>query len=111
MTTQHVPHTPLHTPLRGQVLSLPQTSLGWFAVALTTVSVWVLIGVGVGVFELIPTPLVDLVLFGLAGAVVGLFAVLRSHERSWLVWGAMVLGLGTAIPASPFAIQYLLHVL
>lgn len=115
MTAQHAPHTPPmwapHTqPLWRRVVSLPKTSLGWFSVAPTAVSVWVLICVGLGVFELTPIPLLDLVLFGLAGGVVGLIAVLRSHERSWLVWVAMVLGLGPAIIFLPFAIQYLLYV-
>lgn len=116
MTTGHAPHTtPLwapHTPpLWRRVVSPPKTSLGWFSVAPTAVSVWILICVGLGVFELTPIPLLDLVLFGLAGAVLGLIAVLRSHERSWLVWLALVLGLGTAIIFLPFAIQYLLYVL
>jgi hypothetical protein len=116
MSTPHAPHTPplwapRTSPLWRRVVSLPQTSLGWFAVAPTAVSVWVLVCVGLGVFELTPIPLLDLVFFGLAGAVLGLIAVLRSHERSWLVWLALVLGLGPAIIFLPYAIQYLLYVL
>ena len=115
MGAQHAPHTPPlwapHTPpMWRRVASLPQTSLGWFAVGLTAVSVWVVVCVRLGVFELTPIPLLDLVLFGLAGAVAGLIAALRGHERSWLVWLAMVLGLGPGILYLPFAIQYLLYV-
>ena len=115
MGAQHVPHTPPlwapHTPpMWRRVASLPQTSLGWFSVGLTAVSVWVLVCVGLGVFALTPIPLLDLVLFGLAGGLFGLIAALRGHERSWLVWLAMVLGLGPGILFLPFAIQYLLYV-
>ena len=33
-----------------------------------------------------------MVLFGLAGGVVGLIAMMRNHERSWLVWLSLLVG-------------------
>jgi hypothetical protein len=33
-----------------------------------------------------------MMLCGLSGGVVGLIAILRSHERSWLVWLAVLVG-------------------
>ena len=89
----------LHTPLWRRVLSLPQTLLGWFAVGLAGIF-WAL----TVYFAVYPAGLVVLVwlLASAASGVVALIALLRSHERSALVWLAMVAGL-PAIP--PWALS------
>jgi hypothetical protein len=108
MTVQQAPHTP---PMWRKFLSLPHTRLGWVAVALAA---------PVFVFGVLVLPVMALVggmglewtwdlrgwargwayvalfMLKVAGywtipaAVAGLIAVLRSHERSWLVWLALV---------------------
>lgn len=104
MTAQQAPHTPLWR----QVLSLPQTHLGWWAVGLVGIF-WVLNATSTSVDRLavLGTEVASggsavywLVasawqLTGVVGAVVALIALLRSHERSALVWLAMV----AALPA------------
>jgi hypothetical protein len=94
MATQYTPHTPLWR----KFLSLPQTRLGWAAVVMASpfLALWVygLVATllsgdaitveGVGMVLLVTGPL------GIFGAAAGVFALLRSHERSLLVWLAMV---------------------
>jgi len=101
---------------------LTATRLGWLAVGLTAVSVVILIlSLTPGFFEfraleellekeLIGWVLSGLVLSGLASGAVGLIAVLRRHERSWVVWVAMVVAVLT-LPVIPFAVQWWLYVL
>jgi hypothetical protein len=111
MGAQHAPHAP---PLWRRVLSLPHTRLGWWAVGLAAgcVALLFMINRFVGsdvvfmamLFEhsWVASP----VLAGLlAGAVVGLIALLRSQqERSVLVWLAMVpVALVAAVPIAFFA--------
>jgi uncharacterized membrane protein YidH (DUF202 family) len=90
-------------PARRRFLSWPRTRLGWWAVGLSlavlllpllTALVNVLltslsggISTGVGMFGLL------MVLCGIAGGITGLIAVVRSQERSILVWGAILVGL------------------
>jgi hypothetical protein len=101
MSTQHVPRPPLWR----RFLSLPKTHLGWWSVALSGVSVvLLLIAFVVIAFDEYPLPVVidwsgwitiqilTMFLSGLASVVVGLIAVLIGRERSWLVWLAMVIG-------------------
>jgi hypothetical protein len=102
---------------------MPQTRLGWWLVGLVTTSV--VLGIfAYGVFEVLAVPAkirsvpwrdlvipiysITVFLCGLADGVVGLIAVLRRHERSALVWLAMVLG---PAPLIPFIVEYLLYVL
>jgi hypothetical protein len=105
------PHTP---PLWRRVISLPSTRLGWLSVVLIGVPV-ALFFFGVIVYEekLIEVPgWVDpllssfelMVLSLLAGAVVGLIALIRSQERSVLVWLPLVLAPGLPIA---FLVQWL----
>jgi hypothetical protein len=106
-----------HTSLWKRFLSLPKTGLGWWSVGMTATSLVLLI-FGVLVFEVlvvdepwegvIGAQAITMFLSGLAGGVLGLIAVVRSHERSALVWLAMVLG---PAPALPFIVQYLLYLL
>jgi hypothetical protein len=89
MTTQHVPHTPLWR----KVLSLPQTSLGWWAVGLsgiflalmavtdTTDKLSILgteVAGGGSVLHYLFLSVWQL--SGLAGVVAGLIAWLRRHR-------------------------------
>ena len=118
MTAQHVPHPPLWR----RVLSFPKTRLGWWSVGLAATSVVMLI-FGYGVFEVLMVRVlgryqetqwegmaitfygITMLLCGLAGGVVSLIAVIRQHERSWLVWLAMVPGLASLV----FLIGEFLH--
>ena len=97
MTTGHAPHSP---PMWRQVLSLPQTGIGWWALGLAG-PVWALwlFGIIANLLngEITEEGVLWAVLFtgwwGLFGTVLGLIAVLLSPERSLLVWLAMVPGL------------------
>lgn len=87
-------------------LQRPATRLGWWAVGLM-VAYFVLSIVNSAVFmrlqgnapwqqTVLPFYGIFMLLCGLAAGVVGLVAILRKHERSWLVWltilpGAFVL--------------------
>lgn len=83
----------------------PGTRLGWWAVRLAAAFV-VLFIINSAVFmslqegwwtqSLLPFYGIFMILCGLAAGVIGLIAVIRKHERSWLVWltilpGAFVL--------------------
>jgi hypothetical protein len=112
MTAQHAPPTPLWR----RVFSLPKTRLGWWAIGLAGIALALYVVVGADTNEMsikIENALSTIlgvsvtwgeelwaillnstwILTGLAGAVVALIAVLRRHERSALVWVAMVAGL------------------
>jgi hypothetical protein len=99
MTAQHAPHTP---PLWRRFFSLPRTILGWLSVVLIAVPMG-LFFLGIDLIQMV-SPWV--LICGPASIVVGLIAVIWRHERSALVWLAMVLGL---LP-TPFAIQWVLYV-
>lgn len=77
----------------------PSTSLGWWAVWLAAAFVLMFIinsAVFMPMFMYDPSPSwgqaflpfygIFMMLCGLAAGVVALVAVIRSHERSWLVW-------------------------
>jgi hypothetical protein len=93
MTTQQAPHTP---PLWRKFLSLPQTGIGWWAVGLAS-PIWALwlYGLVANLLsgEITVEGVVMVLLFtgplGIPAALAGLVAEL-SHERSGLVWLAMV---------------------
>lgn len=99
MSAQHAPHTPLWR----RILLPPSTRLGWWSVGLAATFVALLI-INATVFMpsavevpwrqlILPFYGIGMLLCGLAGGVVGLIAVIRRHERSWLVWLAMLPGL------------------
>jgi hypothetical protein len=96
MTAQHVPQKPLWR----RVFSLPRTRLGWWAIGLAAPSLVVLplpiilewVGV-VGVFggeEVYGSLSIIVFLVGLVGGIVAMIALADHHERSWLVWLALV---------------------
>ncbi|MBI4926920.1 MAG: hypothetical protein HY835_04080 [Anaerolineae bacterium] len=94
---------------RGQsvgrhILSWPATRVGWWAFGLFSIFVvmWL-----INTFVFMPTASVDeapwrqiilpfygifMMLSGLSAGVVGLLGVIRAHERSWLVWLALLPG-------------------
>jgi hypothetical protein len=87
-------------PLWRRLFSLPQTGPGWLSVVLGVAFV-VLFSLEAAVF--LPWPGVEpwleallgtvLSVYGLASGVGALYALIRCHERSVLVWLAMVPGL------------------
>ena len=119
MVAHHAPHAPHTPPLWRRVISLPRTCLGWLSVVLIGVPV-ALFFLGVIVYEeqLLEVPgWVEPLLLGnfelmalslLAGAVVGLIALIRSQERSVLVWLPLLLAPGLPIA---FLVQWLRYML
>ena len=117
MTTQQTPHTP---PLWRRVISLPTTRLGWWAVGLAAVSVVLLTFAVAAVispfaFKALGIEL-EWILWSLffswvASGVVGMIALLRGQEHSWIVVVVAILGVLTflALPILPFAIQGVLY--
>jgi hypothetical protein len=78
----------------------PVSRLGWWAVGLAVVNS-VMFMINSAVFMRLPEdvswrqallPLygILMLLCGLAAGVVGLIAIIRNHERSWLVWVAIL---------------------
>jgi len=103
-TKSEIPATapPPHQPLWRRFFALPSTRIGWWSVALgaTFVALYIISAV---VFWRMPgdvpwRPLlifygIAMLLCGLAAGIVGLIAVIRHHERSWLVWFTILPGL------------------
>lgn len=86
-----------------RILRRPGTRLGWWAVGLTAAFV-VLFAVNSAVFmrltvdapwqhTVLPFYGIAMLACGLAAGIVGLIAIIRQRERSWLVWLAMLPGL------------------
>jgi len=87
--------TPSSQPSRRRFLGWPSTRLGWWAVGLATAFIvlfitnnavlvpfsWVIpwrqLRISYGMF---------MMLVGFVSGIVGLVAITRLHERSWLVW-------------------------
>ena len=80
----------------------PSTRLGWWAVGLA-VAFSVMSFINSAVFmrlsedvpwrqTLLPFYGIFMLLCGLAAGVVGLIAIIRKHERSWLVWLSILPG-------------------
>ena len=96
MTTGHAPHT---SPLWRRVLSLPQTRLGWWAVGLAATFVVMFLINGL-VLMTGPIPIQALAIaygfvfiaVGLGSGVVAILALAYKHERSALVWAALLPG-------------------
>lgn len=63
----------------------PHTKLGWWAVGLAIASIllmfaWMFLPGGAGLSFLC----------GLAGGILALIAIIRQHERSWMLWLALL---------------------
>ncbi len=93
---------PPDKPLWQRFLRRPGTRLGWWSVGLGATFV-ALYMISAAVFwrmpentpwqPLLPFYGIAMLLIGLAAGIVGLIAVIRQRERSWLVWLTTLLGL------------------
>lgn len=73
----------------------PTTHLGWWAVWLMIIyfGAYVMTGVGVGLrLNLPPVSGMLMLLVGFAASVLALIALIRNHDRAWLVWLALLPG-------------------
>jgi len=94
-------HSP-DQPLRQRFFGRPSTRLGRWSVGLAVMYI-ILYIISAAVFWRMPgdvpwRPLliiygIAMLLCGLAAGIVGLIAVIRRHERSWLVWLTILPGL------------------
>ena len=100
MPETHVPGEP--AALGKGVFSRPSTQLGRWSVALA--GAFVLMIINSAVFmrlsgdvpwqaTLLPFYGITMILCALAAGIVALVAVIRQHERSWLVWLSLLVGL------------------
>jgi hypothetical protein len=87
---------------RSPFLKRPRTRLGWWAVGLALAYMAMSL-LNSAVFmrlaedmpwrqTILPFYSIFMMLCGLATLIVGLTAILRNHERSWLVWIAVLTG-------------------
>jgi pyrimidine-specific ribonucleoside hydrolase len=96
----------------GSFWKRPATRLGWWAVGLAAASVALLVAGVVVVAQLdktqpgpwievgFPLYFYSMLLCALAGAVLGLIAVIWKRERSWLAWLALLPGAFALMPAA-----------
>jgi hypothetical protein len=94
---------PSGQPLWRRILGWPSTRLGWWSVGLaaTFVVLWIINStVFMPTTVLVPWRQVVLPFYGIfmmlcgfAAGIGGLIAVIRRHERSWLVWLTILPGL------------------
>jgi len=94
---------PPDQPTRPRFLGRPSTRLGWWSVALAaTFAVLFIINATVFMPSTVEAPWrqtilpfygISMLLCGLAAGIVGLVAVVRRGERSWLVWLTILPGL------------------
>lgn len=94
---------PSGQPLRRLILGWPSTRLGWWSVGLAAAFGILMIN-NSAIFMRLPEDVtwrvtvlpfygIFMMLCGLAAGIVGLIAVTRQRERSWLVWLAILPGL------------------
>jgi hypothetical protein len=89
-------------PLWQRILARPSTRLGWWSVALAatflalfTINSAVFMQLSEAPWQPMVLPFygIAMLLCGLAAGIVGLIAVIRQRERSWLVWLTILPGL------------------
>jgi hypothetical protein len=94
-------------PVKGRFLGLPSTRLGWWSVGLAA-AFEILMIINSTIFMRLPEDVtwrvtvlpfygIFMMLCGLAAGIVGLIAVIRPHERSWLVWLTLLVGLNALV--------------
>ena len=111
MTEKHVAGGPGQTDRGPGFLSTPSTKLGrWSVALLATFAAFFIINSMVFTPWIVEVPwwqAFAALSFGLAAGIVGLIAVIRRHERSWLVWLAMLPGLTMVVFAvSEFVVPH-----
>lgn len=98
---------PVDVPWWRRVLKQPDTKLGWWSLGLAVVYIMLMI-INSVVFMRLPGNIpwrttllpfygIFMLLCGFATGIVGLTTVTRQHERSWLVWLSILIGLNTLI--------------
>jgi len=98
---------PSGQPLWRRIITWPSTRLGWWSVGLAA-AFEILMTINTAIFmrltvdvpwrvTVLPFYGVFMMLCGLAAGIVGLIAVIRQHERSWLVWLTLLIGLNALI--------------
>jgi len=95
--------TPSRQPLMQRILKWPSTRLGWWSIGLGVAFevLWIINStVGMHFSALVPwrqlvLPFYSILMLscGLAAGILGLIATIKGHERSWLVWLAILPGL------------------
>ncbi len=97
MAEKHVAGGSGSTDRKRGFLSTPSTKLGWWSVALAaTFAALFIITAAAFMLSTVELPWfygIAMLPPGLAAGIVGLIAVIRRHERSWLVWLTMLPGL------------------
>jgi hypothetical protein len=76
--------------ISANFLGMPRTGLGWWAVGLSAAFVVMFI---LAANNIVPLSGLLLMLCGLVAGILDLRAVISNHERSWLVWLMLPLGL------------------
>ncbi len=71
-------------------LGMPRTRLGWWSVGLTLLFTLLFVS---ALNEWIRFSGMLTMVLGVAGGIVTLIALIRKHERSWLVWLMLIPGL------------------
>jgi undecaprenyl pyrophosphate phosphatase UppP len=74
------------------MIKLPITRLGWWAVGLAVANIVLNFA-----WSILPGGAILGFICGLVGGVLALIAVIRQHERSWLVWLAVLVGLSVLV--------------
>jgi len=103
---------PVRVPASGQslwrrIIRWPSTQLSWWSVGLAA-AFEILMIINSTIFMRLPEDVawrvtvlpfygIFMMLCGLTAGIVGLIAVIRQHERSWLVWLTLLVGLNALV--------------
>ena len=98
---------PPSQPLWRRIIRWPRTQLGWWSVGLA-VAFEILMIINSTIFMRLPEDVtwrvtvlpffgIFMMLCGLAAGIVSLIVVTRQHERSWLVWLTLLVGLNALV--------------
>jgi len=98
---------PSDQPLWRRITRRPSTQLGWWSVGLA-VTFEILMIINSTIFMRLPEDVtwrvtilpfygIFMMLCGLAAGIVSLISVTRQHERSWLVWLTLLVGLNALV--------------
>ena len=92
--------TPSQQPLMQRILGWPGTRLGWWSIGLgaTFMILWIINAMILMPFSAVlhwsqvvySSFTILMLLCGLAATIVGLIAIIKRHERSWLIWLAIL---------------------